>query len=294
MSFTVANGHPPFVADSPPCWAYAGWLRFMVLQAEEMGAIEPRWHYVFESLSAGHVLDKPLPQTDLTGAHEGGERAMKILRRWSEKLSGRRSAWEQIRLVMEFLAWGFGVIDKPPELDADEEKALYLAINSKDLLDLYKRPCDLFGRVLSENIGKGWNPGAFFPTPDSVVACMVAMTMHDTKDVDQRGLTVCDPCCGTGRMLVHAGQKSMRIFGMDIDYMMVLATKINLAFWCPWGLFDWSDEFFGIVGKPKRQLALFNKTITIDEKNKGRPRAEVQMEAAFNGQMGLFNAGRWG
>jgi hypothetical protein len=114
------------------------------------------------------------------------------------------------------------------------------------------------------------------------------MTMHDTKDVDQRGLTVSDCCCGTGRMLIYAGQKSMRLSGMDIDYMMVLATKINLAFWCPWALYDWGDEFFGIVAPVKRQLALFGESVVLDKKNQGRPRAEVQMEASQRSQLGLF------
>ena len=300
LFFTMANGHIPFAADTPPTWAYSGWLRHLVLEAEAAGALLPRWHYVFESIDNGHVLDKPLPQTDM-GRQGSGERASRIFMGWCELLDGRRSQWERMRLVMEFLAWGFGIGDSPPDLSHEESLRLYAGhegrrgVNSRDLLDLYKYPCDLFGYTLSQKIGNGWNPNAFFPTPETVVACMVQMTMHDTKGLDQRGLTVCDPCVGTGRMLIYAGQNSMRLFGMDIDYMMVLATKINMAFWCPWGLYQWDDSFFDVVGLPgppvlasTGQLALFGGTVALDVKNKGRPRAEVQVESYAKTQTGLF------
>ena len=98
-------------------------------------------------------------------------------------------------------------------------------------------------------------------------------------------------------MLIHAGQKSMRIFGCDIDYMMVLATKINLAFWCPWGLFSWDDSFFDTIGVPgpkvkeaTGQLAMFGGTVVVDKKNKGRTRREVQIDAGKS-QIGLFRGG---
>ena len=166
------------------------------------------------------------------------------------------------------------------------------------MMELIDCECDLFGYLLSQSIGSGWNPNAFYPTPEGVVQMMVQMTMHDSKDVDQRGLTVCDPCAGTGRMLMHAGQRSMRLFAQDIDYMMVLATKINLAFFCPWGLFQWDDEFFdhvGVPGPPVKartgQLTMFGGTVVEDVKNKGRKRAEVQAEAwAKSGQLGLFGS----
>lgn len=295
MSFVAANGRIPFAADSPPAWEYSAWLRYLVLHAESLGVIPKRWHYVFESITNAHVLDAPLPQTDFSGAMEGGRRAGEIFLRWCDRLNPRRDRWTRMRVVMEFLAWGFGFGDAPPQLDHDEALELYKAVNSSELLEIYQTPGDLFGWVLSQSLGNGWNPNAFYPTPDEVVDCMVQIVMHDTSDVDQRGMTVCDPCCGTGRMLLHAGQKSMRLYGADIDYMMVLATKINMAFWCPWGLFQWDDEFFDQVGRPgpkvkslTGQLQMFGGNLTEDRKNKGRPRAEVQAEIYGNYQIGLF------
>jgi len=304
LDFSMAHGRIPFAEDSPPIWAYSGWLRYMVLEAEEMGALLPRWHYVFKSVTNGHVLDEPIPAEPI-GAQGSGQKASRTLMSWCDLLDQGRSAWERIRLVMEFLAWGFGIVDAPPRISDAEALRLYAGVedgrkairgvNSRALLDLYKDPCDLFAFTLSQSMGKGWNPNAFFPTPAPVVAMMVEMTMHDTKGIDQRGLTVCDPCCGTGRMLIHAGQKSMRLFAQDIDYMMVLATKINFAFWCPWGLFQWDDEFFdevGVPGPPVKartgQLALFGGTVTEDRKNKGRKRADVQRDVWKKHQIDLF------
>ncbi len=308
MDFTVENGRIPFAADSPPTWAYSGWLRYLVLVAEDSGLLKKRWHYVFESIDNGHVLDTPLPATDFSGAHQAGEKAARIFMGWCDLLDGSRSHWERMRLVMEFLAWGFGIGDAPPKISDEEALRLYAGhetgksarrgVNSRDLIELYKHPCDLFGYTLSQSIGSGWNPNAFYPTPEGVVMCMVEMTTHDTKDVDQRGMMVNDCCCGTGRMLIHAGQRSMRLYAQDIDYMMVLATKINFAFWCPWGLYQWDDEFFDVVGLPgppvkarTGQLALFGGTVQLDKKNRGRPRAEVEAESRMRSQLGLFSTG---
>ena len=43
-------------------------------------------------------------------------------------------------------------------------------------------------------------------------------------------------------MLLAGSNYSMRLFGMDIDYLCVLITKINLALYAPW--FYIPDSFF--------------------------------------------------
>ncbi|MBK8277245.1 MAG: hypothetical protein IPK92_15865 [Nitrospira sp.] len=45
---------------------------------------------------------------------------------------------------------------------------------------------------------------------------------------------IMDPCCGTGRMLLHASNISLRLYGMDIDPLVTLIAKINGALYVPW------------------------------------------------------------
>jgi len=138
-------------------------------------------------------------------------------------------SWGSLRFLMEWLAYGLGVEDEMPTGEPDEShEMLYREFQ---LPRLQAARADVFGRLFSENIGGGWNPNAFFPTPANVIECMVQMTMHDGMDkID----SVCDPCCGTGRMLLHASNYSVNLWGMDIDRMCVLATKINAALFMPW------------------------------------------------------------
>lgn len=51
---------------------------------------------------------------------------------------------------------------------------------------------------------------------------------------DNRRKTVCDPACGTGRMLLHASNHSLYLHGQDIDGLMVSCSLINGALYAPW------------------------------------------------------------
>src|SRR5947208_12766068 len=96
-------------------------------------------------------------------------------------------------------------------------------------------PYDYFGEMLSEQ-QNGRHQG-FYPTPHCVVDMMVRINMHDEglAGRDTRTKTVCDPCVGTGRMLMFASNFSMRLHGNDINETCVKATLCNLWMYAPWG-----------------------------------------------------------
>jgi len=62
---------------------------------------------------------------------------------------------------------------------------------------------------------------------------------------DSRLVTICDPCVGSGRMLLHASNYSLCLYGMDIDRLCVLMTKINGALYAPWLTFPFPAEITG-------------------------------------------------
>lgn len=72
---------------------------------------------------------------------------------------------------------------------------------------------------------------------------MTQLTMSQEDDL--RSKKVSDPALGTGRMLLHASNYSLRLYGMDIDPLVVKISKINGALYAPWMSFPLPASFFG-------------------------------------------------
>jgi hypothetical protein len=127
--------------------------------------------------------------------------------------------------------------------DEGNEK-LYRRVNLGPLL---ARPHDYLGEYVAAGKSGGWNPTGFYPTPHNVVECMVRMTMHDTRAEgrDPRLMSVCDPCLGSGRMLLHASNYSLCLFGQDIDPLAVAMCKVNGALYAPWLPFPLPESILG-------------------------------------------------
>jgi type I restriction-modification system DNA methylase subunit len=71
--------------------------------------------------------------------------------------------------------------------------------------------------------------------------------MHDAKKEggDLRTYRICDPCVGSGRMLLHASNYSLSLYGQDIDPLAVTMCKINGALYAPWISFPLPDAILG-------------------------------------------------
>ncbi len=108
-------------------------------------------------------------------------------------------------------------------------------------------PHDYFGDLLCES-SYGKQQG-FYPTPHHICEFMTQMVCDEKLDI--RTETVLDPCVGTGRMLLHASNHSLRLFGMDIDSTLCKATLVNGYCYAPWMVrpIPWLDERIGRVGK---------------------------------------------
>ena len=117
---------------------------------------------------------------------------------------------------------------------ADEvNERLYRQVN---LVPLLERPFDYLGQHVASGKARGWNPTAFYPTPHPVAQCMARLLLHDAdKDGrDPRLRSVCDPCVGSGRLLLHASNYSLNLWGQDIDPLAVAMCKLNGALYAPW------------------------------------------------------------
>ena len=202
--------------------------------------------------------------------------------------------WTAMLYLVRWLAWALRVgqqQEAPQEPQPGWDALLYECF---ELGRLQAADADIFGTVISDSIGKGskWNTSAFYPTPQEVCELMVQMTMSDRAavhpDKDHRLLSVCDPCVGTGRMLLSASNYSVNLSGCDIDPLMVDCCAINMALYAPWGVYQTprQKELLGTAGAQLPEVAE-----VIAEQRVGQGHSKVENPAAFDshGQGLLFS-----
>lgn len=107
---------------------------------------------------------------------------------------------------------------------------------------------DILGDLFQGAISYG-EAGQFL-TPESVCQAMASMAIADIDAEDRNRKTVCDPCCGSGRMLLAVAdlQPHWEFVGQDIDLRCVRMTAINLALRNLYGHVIWGNS----LGDEKR------------------------------------------
>lgn len=238
--FMAIYGRLPHLGDPIPPWHFRGWLGAYVQALHEHPGVDfpDRWGYLarvhaaWDPAAEAGLDPGPIPQVRF-GRRD--ERVFRGLTRAVETAGLRRYGgygWSSFCLFTDWLAFGLGFEATPPELDDATQEKLY---RDFDLGPWFEAPYDYLAAYICETRGNGWNPNAFYPTPHEVCEAMVTMQMHDAaQDGDNRRKTVCDPCVGTGRMLLHASNHCLYLFGQDIDPLMVRCTMVNGALYAPW------------------------------------------------------------
>jgi len=233
----------PHLGDNPPPWRHRGWLLPYVIGLHEtIPSVSNRWGYHLRTLEAGRLLDEPIPQIIFGSADT---KVFSLLHDWSGLIGWDCGGWSDFRTLLDWLCWALALAKEEPRLSEEVHEKLYRQVN---LVPLLETPYDYLGEHVSAGKARGWNPTAFYPTPHPVVECMVRITMHDTgvgDGRDPRTYSVCDPCVGSGRMLLHASNFSLNLHGQDIDPLAVGMCKINGALYAPWLSFPLPDSILG-------------------------------------------------
>jgi hypothetical protein len=236
-SFLRTHGRVPTIVDSMKPWEYRGWLLYYRLLLEEHPSIPKRWDYWCRTMSTGRLLDEAIPAMcfgECTALD-----AIKPVERWVTLVSHHESSSSAMDCLLDWFLWGLGLSSRKPRFSADLNELLYREV---DLGPLLLRPYDCLGEWIAMQKGP-WNPHAFYPTPHAIVEMMVRMQLGDLAE-DLRLKTVCDPCVGSGRMLLHASNYCLRLFGTDIDPLVVKICKINGALYAPWMVRPFPEAFF--------------------------------------------------
>lgn len=242
-AFIGQHGRLPRLGDSVAPWQYRGWLLAYVIQLHAIvPAVADRWGYHLRTLDAGKLLDEPIPQIAFGSADT---KVFALLHKWSRLIGWDGGGWSDFRTLVDWLSWGLALNREMPRLREEVHEKLYRQV---DMGPLLARPFDYLGDHVATSKARGWNPTGFFPTPHSVVELMVRMTMQDRAKVgcDPRTVSVCDPAVGSGRMLLHASNSSLNLWGMDIDPLAVSMCKINGALYAPWLSFPLPTAILGV------------------------------------------------
>ena len=102
---------------------------------------------------------------------------------------------------------------------------------------------DILGDLFQGSITYG-EAGQFL-TPQPVCQMMARMTLGEDDGQDKKTQrSVCDPCCGSGRMLLATAdiQPHWEFVGQDVDLRCVRMTAINLALRNLYGYVIWGNS----------------------------------------------------
>lgn len=239
LEFLSLHGRLPRLGDEQPPWTYGGFLLPYVMLAHDSGMCSGRWGYYARLREANRLTDEAIPAITFSSPDPKIE---SMITEWSRLVGWDMGGWSDFSVLLDWLCFALSISQEYPRSlsDAASEK-LYRQVNLGPLL---AQSYDYLGQYVASNRARGWNPNAFYPTPHPVVECMVQMQAADYRG-DARSWRVCDPCVGSGRMLLHASNVSLRLYGMDIDSMCVKMTLINGALYAPWITFPLPESFFG-------------------------------------------------
>jgi hypothetical protein len=238
--FIERYGTIPQITDEKKPWEYPGWLMYYRVIAEDYLPISQRWDYWYRTHAAGKLLDEQIPNLEIAN-YESGERTegYRAVDKWMS-LADEYSSTSPLHNLLDWLLWGFGLNSVYPTLSEKAQEDLYRQV---DLRPLLLKPYDYLGQWIAGHKGK-WNPHAFFPTPHTVCHLMTEINFTGIPHRQSRGQSVCDPAVGSGRLLLHASNHSLRLYGMDIDLTMVKVAKVNGALYVPWLVRPFPNHFF--------------------------------------------------
>jgi hypothetical protein len=215
----------------------AGW-NFKYLYMVDC-AIWKRWDYWNRLATYGELPEEEIPQ--IRFEETPNRAALKMLERcFTAITSSPWCGWSTPDYLNYFLDWLIWSIDplkggqKPEVKGGMKGDACEMLYQAFDLWPILLYPHDYFGHILSEcSYGKS---SSFFPTPHAVAETMVKTNMgENVNGKDNRLATVYDPCVGTGRMLLHASNYSLCLYGQEINYLIHKACLVNMYLYAPWG-----------------------------------------------------------
>jgi len=163
-------------------------------------------------------------------------------------------------------ACGDNSVERPKHLSGEHEVFLYQE-GMLMLSRMIANPTDWGQHIAGYIQGGGKQFTGWFPTPVCLSRLMVEATFNEPEKNDYRLKSVCDPCVGTGVMLLHASNYSLDLYGQDIDVVMLKWCRLNGYLFAPWMVAKWHKMLEEYENRPVEQ--------STDKSNTFRRRGKV-------------------
>ncbi len=205
-----------------------------------------RWDYWTRAVLQDKIPDESIPYISFKPSLVYQQRqVIKNITRCLSYADHRCS--NSLEKFIDWILWGFNRIESFPAINETIDDYWYRTFN---LGLFYEEPGDHFAEIAAEsNVGRG---SGYFPTPGHVVELMVRMNFGDEPQHEHKHLSVMDPCCGTGVMLLYASNYSLNLYGVDIHPLIHKIALVNSFIYVPWLAF-----------RPKH-LTMFDSIIEIE------------------------------
>lgn len=207
-----------------------------LLQAED--SVHGRWRYWLAACHSVVVPQAPIPHIVFT--NQPDPKAAKYLQNDLLRPYCQASGVSYDDAWLQLVRWvlrGLGIPDLRVELPDGIDRHWQEVFSFTPFL---QSPIDwtafvLQGGLPDDKPGRSrWSGAGYFSTPMAVSNLMVQMNFAGINPDDAKLMTVCDPCCGSGSLLLAASNYSLRLFGMDIVYELILGTQFNGWLYAPW------------------------------------------------------------
>ncbi len=206
-----------------------GWLLPTLIECES--ACWGRWDHWAGLAGGKNAGEEIIPRIEFDPDRNNPARRMHENALDSISGAGWRGwgSWENFNYYLDWLLYAFGHQGQKEAPSEPESGAFARLYQTFCLEAMLAWPADILGDLLADN-AHGRARG-FYPTPHSVSEMMARMLMDGE---DCRMKTVCDPCLGTGRLLLHASNYSYRLYGQDIDSTVIRVALVNGYCFAPW------------------------------------------------------------
>lgn len=222
-----------------------GWLLPYLIALDNM--FFNRWDYWLTICQNNSLPDKPIPFIPFKSPSSYPEKL--VQKNLRDCLEQAYQYSNRLELFVDWLLWGFNSAGKFPCIDERLDDYWYRKFN---LGLFYLEPADHWSTIACEYLN-GKNGSGFFPTPAGVVEMMIKIQFGKEPELAQRTLSVLDPACGTGIMLLYASNYSLNLFGNDISVLLTKIARINAFIYVPW-----------IIYRPE-YLTIFDKHHVIEQ-----------------------------
>lgn len=260
-------------------------MYYIVLLTTDILTIK-RWKYWMEVLYTNDI-SKDIPQVSFSNVHSNeGREVVKMLKNCIDVpyTSGPTAFTQFVNYLLYCILpleyhKGETIEDKLKEAEnliaGIDDRTLQNYYENFSLESMLLHPGDYLGDIAAEYLGS--NGTEYFPTPHHVVELMVAITMGDGDKSKLKSKAVCDPCCGSSRMLVYASNYSLNLMGQDISKIMCDISTLNGFLYVPWLVFS-SDTIKEVINKENEKLEEKEFIIPSLENLLGLDEAELTIE----------------